>query len=109
MPENQKERTHRLKKKNLRESRLRKKNKLKLIKIHGGKCVICGYDRYDKALEFHHIDKSNKKDRISNITRHFLAAVEESKKCILVCSNCHREIEGGITEIPEKFLRPLAQ
>jgi hypothetical protein len=30
--------------------------------------------------------------------------LEEAKKCILLCANCHREVEAGIVEIDEKIL-----
>lgn len=29
--------------------------------------------------------------------------VEEVTKCILLCSNCHREVHDGITKIPENY------
>lgn len=40
----------------------RKREKLKkdAIEYKGGKCQICGYDKCDSALEFHHLDPSQK-------------------------------------------------
>ena len=31
--------------------------------------------------------------------------VEETKKCILICANCHREIHAGLWNIEELNLR----
>jgi hypothetical protein len=27
---------------------------------------------------------------------------KEADKCVLVCSNCHREIEAGVTQLPDE-------
>ncbi len=29
--------------------------------------------------------------------------VEELRKCVLLCSNCHKEIHNGITQVPSVF------
>jgi predicted HNH restriction endonuclease len=50
------------------------------------------------ALEFHHKDPSQKDFHVSTTGIH--KAREEVKKCILVCSNCHMELHGGIIPIP---------
>lgn len=70
------------------------------IEYKGGKCQICGYHKYQGALDLHHI-KGKKEFGIGNkgYTRSWEKVKEELDKCILVCSNCHREIEGGITII----------
>lgn len=73
------------------------RRKLKLIDSKGGKCEICGYDKNIAALEFHHIDSSQKEfsldaRRLSNSKWDSL--IEEANKCILLCSNCHREIHN---------------
>jgi Mor family transcriptional regulator len=69
--------------------------KLKLIQNLGGKCSVCGETRY-WVLEFHHI--SNKEFDIGN-NRHsrFSLLEQETKKCICLCSNCHREIHDNQT------------
>ena len=69
--------------------------KLELIKNMGGGCSKCGYNKNIGALEFHHIDASQKelkldKRTLSNVS--FERIYEESKKCILLCANCHREL-----------------
>lgn len=76
------------------------------IKYKGGKCQICGYDKCDGALEFHHIDPSKKDFGIAQngYTRAWSKIKEELDKCILVCANCHREIHSGIIEIPEDVI-----
>lgn len=80
-------------------SQRRKNKKLKLIKEFGGKCKICNYDKCDRALEFHHINPKKKSFGIcykGNIGKPYNELLEEAKKCILVCANCHREIEAGL-------------
>lgn len=75
-----------------------KKNKLKYVKYKGGSCQICGYDKCIEALDFHHLDPSIKEMSLSSGRGYsFERAKAELDKCILVCSNCHREIHAGIT------------
>lgn len=62
--------------------------KFKLIKLHGGKCIKCGYSNRH-ILQFHHIDPSNKEFAIGRNDFSFNRLLEESKKCILLCPNCH--------------------
>lgn len=73
------------------------KLKEELILLNGGKCKLCGYCKCNDALQFHHLDPSKKDFAISgNHTRAKHLVIEESKKCILVCSNCHVEIHDGL-------------
>ena len=63
-----------------------------MINFLGGCCSKCGYNKNYAALEFHHVkDKSFSLDsrKISNTSMSKL--LEELKKCILLCSNCHKE------------------
>lgn len=68
--------------------------KLKMIEYKGGKCERCGYNNCPGALDFHHLDPTKKDFSISHIrTCSFNNTIKkELDKCILVCSNCHREI-----------------
>jgi len=80
--------------------RFRKKTKLKAVEYKGGSCEICNYNRCIEALEFHHLDPKEKDFGIStNTNRAWDKIKKELDKCILVCSNCHREIHSGIIEI----------
>jgi hypothetical protein len=73
----------------------RRERKVRLVALLGGCCHYCGYDDCLGALEFHHVDPSKKR---FNIGGHALKAmswddlVKEAKKCLVVCSRCHREI-----------------
>ena len=71
--------------------------RIKLINSLGAFCSECGYNKNYSALEFHHIDKTTKKFGItirecSNNTMQKL--IEESKKCKILCSNCHSEFHN---------------
>lgn len=81
----------------------KKNNKIKLIEYKGGKCQVCGYDRCENALEFHHIDPSLKSFEISNNSFSFEKMKTEVDKCALLCSNCHREVHAKIINL-NKFL-----
>ncbi len=70
----------------------RKAIKKALIMRKGGRCERCGYDRCMRALEFHHLDPTQKDFGISKtITKSFSNLVKETDKCILLCANCHAE------------------
>lgn len=72
----------------------RLERKLKLVVLLGGACRECGYAVSAAALDFHHRDPGQKEHTISRILYHdrdFGKALEEAKKCDLLCSNCHRE------------------
>jgi hypothetical protein len=69
--------------------------KRRLVALLGGACHRCGYRKNFAALEFHHMDPANKSfnlDLRSLSNRTWQAVLDEAAKCILVCSNCHKEI-----------------
>lgn len=72
-------------------------NKISLVNYMGGCCLLCGYDRYVGALEFHHIDPTTKNPAVANNISavSWERAVKELEKCVLLCANCHREVENG--------------
>ena len=74
--------------------------KEKAIIYKGNKCCICGYDKCNGALEFHHIDPEQKDFGIGDKghTRSWQKTKDELDKCIMVCANCHREIHAGLFE-----------
>ena len=76
--------------------------KKQCVEYKGGKCVVCGYNKYIGALDFHHTDPSIKdfgisKFRNTSFKKNEVIIKKELDKCILVCRNCHAEIHGNIT------------
>lgn len=57
------------------------------------KCEICGENKFWR-LDFHHKDPNEKDMDISVLVRHCnkQKLIDEIGKCIVVCSNCHRDI-----------------
>lgn len=71
----------------------RTRRKHLFLDIMGNKCQLCGYDKNEKALEFHHINPEEKEFSLSDCALKKLDDVyNELRKCILVCANCHRII-----------------
>jgi hypothetical protein len=81
-------------------ARRRRKLKKILVADAGGCCSLCGYDRYIGALQFHHRDGAAKGFGLADrgLTRSLDAVRSEAQKCILLCANCHSEVEGGIVK-----------
>jgi hypothetical protein len=53
------------------------------------------------TLHFHHVDPAEKSFAVTMARGKSLAAYrEEAKKCVLVCANCHGEIEAGLRPSP---------
>lgn len=84
----------------------RKKIRQMAVEYLGECCQICGYSKYIFALDFHHRDPKTKEFGLSErgLTRSWEKTKLELDKCILVCSNCHREIHAGITQLPTETL-----
>lgn len=80
---------------NFRATQARTALKLEAVSYLGGKCQCCGYDRCLAAMEFHHRDPREKDFTISASTSR-LAMWDELDKCVLLCSNCHRETHAGL-------------
>ena len=83
----------------------RQRRKRWAVEAFGGKCGICGYDKCVEALEFHHIDPNQKDFTPSASVANRQVFVEELRKCVCICSNCHREVHAGITNIPNEILK----
>jgi transposase len=81
-----------------------------LVNEAGGACVLCGYDRFPGALQFHHVDRSTKAFGIGQqgVTRSIEALRAEAAKCVLVCANCHAEIEGDLRTLDESADKVIA-
>ena len=91
-------------------ARRRRKVKEILVAEAGGQCLLCGYEKHSGALQFHHLDPSTKSFGLGvrGITRSLERLREEAKKCVLLCANCHAEVEAGVVELPVKFRVSIA-
>lgn len=73
-------------------------------------CKKCGYNEYPVALDFHHIDPTQKDATVARMLANnyeLNRTLQEIDKCICLCANCHRvfhflEKEQNITL--EEFL-----
>lgn len=67
-------------------------------------CSVCGYKRCLKAIDFHHVDgeKHKRLHRAGIAALNVRQLIEELKRCIVVCANCHREIHAGMTIIKKQ-------
>lgn len=81
-----------------------KNRKANLISLFDGKCCLCGFNAFQEALEFHHVNPEEKELKLSsNIMVSLDKQIAEARKCILVCANCHRGIHAGYYQIPENY------
>jgi hypothetical protein len=77
---------------NAYEKRRRETLRALLLKMLGGKCVVC---RTRKNLEFHHLDPKQKEYRIAMMLGWAQErAIAEAKKCELRCRKHHAEIHA---------------
>ena len=78
-----------------------KRFKQQCIDWKGGKCVCCGYNKCNNALDFHHLDPNKKEFSIAHarLTSFNDRVKKELDNCALVCANCHREIHAGMIDL----------
>jgi transposase len=82
--------------------RTKRRVKEVLVEEAGGACILCGYKRYLGSLHFHHVDPTTKSFGISDsrVSRSLVRARAEVQKCVLLCANCHGEVEAGVAVVP---------
>jgi len=74
-------------------------------------CCACGYNKTPAALDFHHKDPSQKLFEVCDVksqlkwvgkTQEGVTVedlITEIEKCIVICSNCHREHHAGLLDV----------
>ena len=80
--------------------------KEKMVEAMGGSCQCCGYNTSVKALAFHHLDPAEKDISFGTARanpKSWSKLVEELRKCVLVCHNCHSEIHAGVRKLPKEY------
>jgi len=52
-------------------------------------------------MHFHHVDPSTKRFSLGSrgLARAIESLREEAAKCVLLCGNCHAEVEAGFTTL----------
>jgi hypothetical protein len=83
-------------------TRRRRRVKQLLVDEAGGVCRACGYGHCVAALQFHHREPADKRFGLSlrGVTRSLASARAEAEKCVLLCANCHAEVEAGVRRLP---------
>ena len=81
----------------------RKKIKIALVEGFQHKCMCCGLEDEPVLYDFHHLIPEEKSFSIANssTTRSREVYANEAKKCIMVCSNCHRRIENKLIDLKD--------
>ena len=86
----------------------RKRTKRRMIKAFGDKCCICGRTYPTEVFEFHHLNPKNKEFSLGKIRSNCFSwerIVNELRKCVMVCANCHRLVENGYVDVPANAKR----
>ena len=90
--------------------RSQRRKKLFAVAAFGGKCQVCGYNKCVAALEFHHLGEKKERPQYVILRWAWERAKKELEQCIMVCANCHREIEhpdDGRDIDYRRFIKPF--
>lgn len=87
----------------------RSARKAAIVHMLGGKCSQCGYSASLRALDFHHVNPTEKRRTVShllaiNTEEAFIQAMDEAQRCTLLCSNCHRVETFGEENVDPELL-----
>jgi len=85
----------------------RKRTKQRMVNAFGNICCVCNKTFPPELYDFHHID-GTKEFGFGSVRANIVSwkkIVKELRKCVLVCSNCHRLVEYGYKEVPKNANR----
>ncbi len=66
-----------------------------IIKLLGGGCQVCGYNKCLHALTFHHMGNKSFDIQTKGFRNSLVVLKNELMKCVLLCHNCHTEHHAG--------------
>lgn len=73
-----------------------------LDEVRSSGCLICG-EKELCTLDFHHVNPAEKERAVTKMVTLSLDNVKkEVAKCVVLCSNCHRKIHAGVSQLPSK-------
>jgi hypothetical protein len=62
-------------------------------------CFNCGWNQFTEGLDLHHLDGEDKESTVANLLNRgqhsFIKIITEIRKCIVLCSNCHRGVHNN--------------
>jgi hypothetical protein len=64
-------------------------------------CKMCG-ETESVCLDFHHLNSDSKQFTIGSrkySSGNFQKTINEIKKCVVLCANCHRKVHAGIIRL----------
>lgn len=75
--------------------------KIKCLEYKGNSCLVCNYNKYYGALEFHHLDPNEKDFSIGSVKLYQFNdnIKKELDKCVVLCSNCHKEVHANLINL----------
>ena len=88
-----------------RVSKVESRRIINFIRSLKSPCIVCG-ESEPVCIDFHHLDPKTKEFNITlNRTRAKSKILAEIKKCVCLCSNCHRKLHSGLLSIDEYLNR----
>jgi hypothetical protein len=83
---------------------INRKNRIRewILEYKSGLVCICCGEKTTACLDFHHLDQSKKEKSLGFARNQGWGKeriLKEMKKCIVLCSNCHRKLHAGLINI----------
>lgn len=74
----------------------------------GGSCQLCGYGDCLRSLDFHHMDPDQKEFHFGGKHNYGWDRLRaELDKCVLLCRNCHGEVENAVDMVVWGITLPI--
>lgn len=75
----------------------------------GGRCLACGFDKWQSCLDVHHLDPKTK-DPTAERWRgwSWQRILREIQHCILLCRNCHAAFHAGYNVFKDRCLEAFS-
>jgi hypothetical protein len=66
----------------------------------GQKCTLCGFEKFEVALDVHQVDPTIKDPNFHGMRGWSWDEIEkELRGCVVLCKNCHAAIHAGIVSL----------
>lgn len=89
-------------------TKTRRNTKIALVEAFHHRCAYCGLQDEPCIYDFHHLIPENKDFGLSaGISKSRQSILQEAKKCVMLCANCHRKIENNLITNQDLDIIPI--